>query len=84
MGQAAADTSSGTANQELSGSIWVAWASSAWSRTAKYSAHGTLVVIYYDTVGDAGRLKTDVWMQRSTDDGATWSTATKVTSAQNC
>jgi hypothetical protein len=43
---------------------------------------GTLVVIYYDTVGDAGRLKTDVWMQQSTDDGGTWSTAARVTSVQ--
>jgi hypothetical protein len=40
---------------------------------------GRLVVIYYDTVGDAGRKKTDIWYQTSTDDGATWSAATKIT-----
>ena len=32
-------------------------------------------VIYYDTVGDAGRKKIDVWYQSSSDDGATWSAA---------
>jgi hypothetical protein len=45
-------------------------------------ASGLLVVIYYDTVGDPGRLKTDVWMQISSNSGVTWSTAEKVTSAQ--
>ncbi|MFL6195370.1 MAG: hypothetical protein ACJ75H_14430 [Thermoanaerobaculia bacterium] len=39
---------------------------------------GRLAVIYYDTVGDAGRKKTDIWYQTSSDDGATWSAATKV------
>ena len=43
---------------------------------------GTLVVIYYDTVDDPGRLKTDVWFQSSSDDGLTWSAATKVTTSQ--
>jgi Neuraminidase (sialidase) len=42
---------------------------------------GRLVVIYYDTVGDAGRKKTDIWYQTSADDGATWSAATKISSA---
>ncbi len=42
---------------------------------------GVLGVMYYDTVGDAGRKKTDVWFQTSFDDGATWTTAEKVTSA---
>ena len=32
------------ANHAPSGSIWVAWASRAWSRTPKYSEHGTWVV----------------------------------------
>jgi uncharacterized protein (TIGR03437 family) len=45
-------------------------------------ASGALGVIYYDTVGDAGRRKTDIWYQSSFDDGATWTTAQKVTSAQ--
>ncbi len=43
--------------------------------------NGNLVVIYYDTVGDAGRKKTDVWYQTSFDDGVTWTTAAKVTTA---
>jgi hypothetical protein len=38
--------------------------------------------IYYDTVNDAGRLKTDVWLQISSDDGMTWSAAEKLTSVQ--
>ena len=44
--------------------------------------NGALVVIYYDTVNDPGRRKTDLWVQSSSDDGATWSTAVKVTTAQ--
>ena len=43
---------------------------------------GRLVVIYYDTVGDPGRKKIDIYYQTSTDDGVTWSTATQVTTAQ--
>jgi hypothetical protein len=43
---------------------------------------GRLAVIYYDTVGDATRKKTNVWYQTSTDDGATWSAAVKITTAQ--
>jgi len=42
---------------------------------------GRLAVIYYDTVGDAGRKKTDVWYQTSSDNGATWSAAVKITTA---
>ena len=45
VGQTSCWSSSGIANQAPSGSIWVACASSAWSRTPKYSAHGTRVVI---------------------------------------
>jgi hypothetical protein len=44
--------------------------------------NGQLVVMYYDTVADTARLKTDVWVQTSSDDGVTWSDAVKVTSAQ--
>ena len=44
--------------------------------------NGRLVVIYYDTVDDPGRLRTDVWYQTSSDDGVTWSTSVKVTTAQ--
>ncbi|HEY8022065.1 MAG TPA: hypothetical protein VIH93_13255 [Thermoanaerobaculia bacterium] len=43
---------------------------------------GTLAVIYYDTVNDAGRLKVDVWYQSSYDRGATWSAPFKLTSAE--
>ncbi len=43
---------------------------------------GALGVIYYDTVGDPGRRKTDVWYQSSFDHGTTWSAPVKVTSAQ--
>jgi hypothetical protein len=45
-------------------------------------ATGRLVAIYYDTVGDATRKKTNIWYQTSTDDGVTWSAAAKVTTAQ--
>ena len=40
------------------------------------------MVVYYDTVADPGRLKTDVWMQSSTDGGQSWSDAQKVTTQQ--
>jgi hypothetical protein len=43
---------------------------------------GELVIIYYDTVNDPGRVKTDVWMQRSSDFGVSWTGAAKITSAQ--
>jgi len=43
---------------------------------------GRVSIIYYDTVNDPGRKKTDVWYQTSTDNGATWSAAFKVTTAQ--
>lgn len=51
-------------------------------RLALDETSGYMMVIYYDTVGDPHRLKTDIWMQSSTDDGVTWSTATKITSQQ--
>jgi len=43
--------------------------------------NGTLGAIYYDTVADAGRLKVDVYYQMSSDGGATWQAAVKVTTA---
>jgi len=43
---------------------------------------GALGVVYYDTVGDPGRLKTDVWYQSSFDGGQTWRSPLKLTSAQ--
>jgi hypothetical protein len=43
---------------------------------------GAVGVIYYDTVADAGRLKTHIYYQSSFDDGATWLPATQVTTLQ--
>ena len=42
---------------------------------------GALGIVYYDTVGNAGRKKADLWYQSSFNDGATWTTPVKVTSA---
>jgi len=42
---------------------------------------GIIGAIYYDTVNDAGRKKVDVYYQMSTDGGATWQAAVKVTTA---
>jgi hypothetical protein len=52
------------------------------SRLCVDETDGRLVVVYNDTVGDPKRLKTDIWMQHSEDDGVTWSSPVKVTSAQ--
>jgi hypothetical protein len=43
---------------------------------------GTIMVVYYDTVNDPGRVNTDLWMQYSTDGGLTWSGAIQVTTAE--
>ena len=43
--------------------------------------NGTLGAIYYDTVNDPNRKKVDVYYQMSTDGGATWEPAVKVTTA---
>jgi len=43
---------------------------------------GALGVVYYDTVGDPGRFKTDVWYQSSFDGGQTWRSPIKITTAQ--
>ena len=43
---------------------------------------GALGLIYYDTVADATRKKSDIWYQSSFDDGVSWNAAVKVTSAQ--
>ncbi|MEN3333420.1 MAG: hypothetical protein V7641_2785 [Blastocatellia bacterium] len=43
---------------------------------------GAIGVIYYDTVNDAGRKKTDIWYQSSFNDGVSWNTPAKVTTAQ--
>jgi hypothetical protein len=43
--------------------------------------NGRVAIIYYDTVDDAGRLTTNVYYQSSSDFGATWTTADRVTTA---
>ena len=43
--------------------------------------NGNLGAIYYDTVADAGRKKVDIYYQLSTNGGATWEPAVKVTTA---
>ena len=43
--------------------------------------NGRISILYYDTVNDPGRLKTDVYYQSSADDGATWSLPIRVTTA---
>jgi sucrose-6-phosphate hydrolase SacC (GH32 family) len=50
-------------------------------RLAVDDATGQLMVVYYDTVGDAGRVITNVWMQTSADNGTTWSDAQQVTTS---
>jgi hypothetical protein len=42
---------------------------------------GAIGVIYYDTVNDAGRKKTDMYYQSSFNDGVSWNAPVKVTSA---
>jgi hypothetical protein len=42
---------------------------------------GALGVVYYDTVNDSGRVKTDVWYQSSFDGGQTWRSPIKITTA---
>jgi len=43
--------------------------------------NGTVAAIYYDTVADPGRTKTNVYYQSSFDDGVTWGPPIKVTAA---
>jgi hypothetical protein len=43
---------------------------------------GNLMIVYYDTVNDSNRVKTDIWMQCSTDNGSSWTQAVKITSAE--
>ena len=42
---------------------------------------GTMVVVYYDTAGDSTRRATNLWYQSSADNGTTWTTATRITTA---
>jgi hypothetical protein len=43
--------------------------------------NGKIALSYYDTVGDSTRASTNYYYQSSTDDGVTWSTPFKVTTA---
>ena len=51
-------------------------------RLALDETSGDMMVVYYDTINDPGRLNTDIWMQTSTDDGTSWSAATVITTAE--
>jgi Neuraminidase (sialidase) len=52
-------------------------------RLAVDETNGQLVVVYYDTVDDPNRHRTNVWMQTSEDNGTNWSIhPIKVTTAQ--
>jgi hypothetical protein len=51
-------------------------------RLAVDETNGDLAVVYYDTINNPARLKTDIWMQSSTDNGQSWSDARLVTSAE--
>jgi hypothetical protein len=51
-------------------------------RLALDETSGDLMVVYYDTVNDSNRVKSDIWMQSSTDGGSTWSGAARITSQQ--
>ena len=46
-------------------------------------ATGAVAVIYYDSVNDSTRRRTDVFYQSSANDGVTWSAPFKVTSAES-
>jgi hypothetical protein len=51
-------------------------------RLALDEATGAMMVVYYDTILDAGRLKTNLWMQQSFDRGVSWTAAARVTTAE--
>ncbi len=51
-------------------------------RLAVDDTTGDLMVVYYDTVNDPNRVKTDIWTQYSTDGGSSWSPAVQVTTAE--
>ena len=51
-------------------------------RLAVDESSGVLMVVYYDTVNDPGRLKAELWMQASYDYGATWTAPAQVATAE--
>jgi hypothetical protein len=51
-------------------------------RLALDEATGAIMVVYYDTILDPGRLKTNLWMQQSFDRGASWTAAIRITTQE--
>jgi hypothetical protein len=43
---------------------------------------GVLMVVYYDTINDPGRLQGEIWMQTSYDFGDTWTAPVQVATAE--
>jgi hypothetical protein len=51
-------------------------------RLAVDESSGVLMVVYYDTINDPGRLRAELWMQASYDFGVTWTSPVQVATAQ--
>ena len=51
-------------------------------RLALDEATGAMMVVYYDTILDTGRIKTNFWMQQSFDRGVSWTAPLRVTTAE--
>ena len=51
-------------------------------RLAVDESSGVLMVVYYDTINDPGRLKAEIWMQTSYDFGVTWTAPVQVATAE--
>ena len=49
------------------------------SRLCVDESNGLMVVTYHDTVADANRIESHVYYQTSSDDGVSWSSATRIT-----
>ncbi len=50
-------------------------------RLAVDESSGVLMVVYYDTINDPGRLRAELFMQTSYDFGVTWTTPVQVATA---
>jgi len=51
-------------------------------RLALDETTGVLMVVYYDTINDPGRLQAEIWMQTSYDFGDTWTAPVQVATAE--
>jgi hypothetical protein len=51
-------------------------------RLALDETTGVLMVVYYDTINDSGRLQAELWMQTSYDFGDSWTAPVQVATAQ--